>query len=106
MNLGLDHRRETMKVLLLVSVLMAVSTALVGPLTFLGFLVAMLSYQLADTHDHRYVFPVAWLTGFVVLSGAYFVLRHLFYAEGSVGIIIEVGGGGFFLIHILRKGRL
>jgi iron complex transport system permease protein len=105
-NLGLDHRRETMKVLLLVSVLMAVSTALVGPLTFLGFLVAMLSYQLADTHDHRYVFPVAWLTGFVVLSGAYFVLRHLFYAEGSVGIIIEVVGGGFFLIHILRKGRL
>jgi len=105
-NLGLDHRRETMKVLLLVSVLMAVSTALVGPLTFLGFLVAMLAYQLADTHDHRYLFPVAWLTGFVVLSGAYFVLRHLFYAEGSVGIIIEVVGGGFFLVYILRKGRL
>lgn len=105
-NLGVEHQRQTMAVLLLVSVLMAVSTSLVGPLTFLGFLVAMLSYQLADTHDHRLVFPVAWLTGFVVLAGAYFVLKHVFYAAGSVGVIIEVVGGGFFLTYILRKGRL
>ncbi len=105
-NLGVDHQRQTMAVLLLVSVLMAVSTSLVGPLTFLGFLVAMLSYQLADTHDHRLVFPVAWLTGFVVLAGAYFVLKHVFYAAGSVGVIIEIVGGGFFLAYILRKGRL
>ena len=71
-----------------------------------GFLVAMLAYQLADTHDHRHVFGVAWLTGFVVLAGAYFVLKNLFYAAGSVGVIIEIIGGGFFLTYILRKGRL
>ncbi|MDG9697557.1 iron chelate uptake ABC transporter family permease subunit, partial [Streptomyces sp. DH17] len=54
-NLGLDHRREVMIVLFLVSVLMAVSTALIGPMTFLGFLVATLAYQFAGTHDHRYI---------------------------------------------------
>ncbi|MCW5253712.1 iron chelate uptake ABC transporter family permease subunit [Streptomyces sp. SHP 1-2] len=105
-NLGLNHRRRTIAVLLLVAVLMAVSTSLIGPMTFFGFLVAMLAYQLADTHDHRYVFPVAWLTGVVVLGGGYFVLKHLFYAAGSVGVIIEIVGGTFFLVHILRKGRL
>lgn len=105
-NLGLDHRRQTMQVLLLVSVLMAVSTALVGPMTFLGFLVATLAYQFADTHDHRYVFPVAVLTCFTVLAGAYFVMRHIFYAQGTVSIIIELVGGTVFLVHILRKGRL
>ena len=46
------------------------------------------------------------LVGFVVLSGSYFVLKNFFYAEGSVGIIIEVVGGSFFLAYILRKGRL
>ena len=105
-NLGMDHRRQMITVLLLVSVLMAVSTALVGPMTFLGFLVAMIAYQLADTYDHRLVFPIAWLTGFVVLAGSHFVLKHFFYAEGSVGIIMEVVGGTFFLVYILRKGRL
>lgn len=105
-NLGLRHRREVMVSLLLVSVLMAVTTALVGPLTFLGFLVALLSYQLADTHDHRFVFPMAVLTGFVVLCGAHFILKHVFYAEGAVSIIIEAVGGAAFLVVILRKGRL
>lgn len=105
-NLGLNQRAYNIIVLLLVSVLMAISTALIGPMTFFGFLVAMLAYQLADTHDHRYVFPLAWLTGIAVLAGAYFSLKHLFYAEGAVGIIIEVVGGSFFLLYILRKGRL
>jgi iron complex transport system permease protein len=105
-GLGLNHRRETMRVLFLVSVLMAVSTALVGPMTFLGFLVATLAYQFADTYDHRYVFPVAALTCFVVLSGAYFVMRNIFYANGVVSIIIELVGGLVFLFVILRKGRL
>ncbi|WP_407443861.1 iron chelate uptake ABC transporter family permease subunit [Rhodococcus sp. (in: high G+C Gram-positive bacteria)] len=105
-NLGLNHRREIMIVLFLVSVLMAVSTALIGPMTFLGFLVATLAYQFANTYDHRYVFPVAVLTGFVVLTGAYFVLKNVFYAEGAVSIIIEAVGGSVFLYVLLRKGRL
>ena len=106
MGLGVNHRRELMRVLLLVSVLMAVSTALVGPMTFLGFLVATLAYQFADTYDHRFIFPVAVLTGFVVLAGAYFVMKNIFYAQGVVSIIIELVGGTLFLIVILRKGRL
>ena len=105
-NLGLNHRFEVMRVLFLVSILMATSTALVGPMTFLGFLVATLAYQLADSYDHRYVFPVAVLIGFVVLAGAYFVMKNVFYAQGVVSIIIEVVGGSVFLFFILRKGRL
>lgn len=105
-NLGFNHRTELMRTLGVVSVLMGISTALVGPMTFFGFLVATLAYQLAETFDHRYVFPMAVLTGFVVLCGAYFVMRNIFYAEGVVSIIIELIGGSVFLVVILRKGRL
>ena len=105
-GLGVDHRRNSLVILMLTAVLMAVSTSLVGPMSFLGFLVAMTAYQLSDTHEHRFVLPMAWLVGVVILGGAYFILRHIFYATGSVGIIIEAVGGVFFLIHLLRKGRL
>ena len=105
-SLGLDHRREQFIVLTLVAVLMATSTALVGPMTFLGFLVATLAYQFADTHDHRLIFPVAVLTAFSILAGAYFVMKNVFYAQGMVSILIEIVGGTVFLIVILRKGRL
>ena len=52
------------------------------------------------------MFAMAWLVGFVVLGGAYVVLKHVFYAAGSVGIIVEIVGGTFFLVFLLRKGRL
>ena len=46
------------------------------------------------------------LTGFVVLCGAYVVMKHVFYAQGVVSIIIELVGGTVFLLVILKKGRL
>ncbi|MBB5833113.1 iron chelate uptake ABC transporter family permease subunit [Brachybacterium aquaticum] len=105
-NVGVDHGRQTIVALVLVSILMAVSTALVGPMTFFGFLVATLTYQLAGTHDHRRLLPLGALVGFVVLAGAYFVMNHVFYAQGVVSVIIELVGGTVFLIVIMRKGRL
>ena len=105
-NVGVDHGRQTIYMLVLVSILMAVSTALVGPMTFFGFLVATLTFQLAGTHDHRRLLPVGVLTGFVVLSGAYFIMNHLFAAQGVVSIIIELVGGSVFLLVIMRRGRL
>ena len=106
MSLGVPYRRQLMYTLFLVSILMAVSTALVGPMTFLGFLVATLAYQFADTYDHRRIFPVAVLTSFCVLAGAYFIIKNVFSAQGAVSVVIELVGGTLFLIVILRKGRL
>lgn len=105
-NLGLNHRRELMFLLFLVSVLMAMTTSMVGPMTFLGFLVATIAYQLTDTYDHRLILPVAVLVGYIVLAGSYLIMRNVFYAEGAVTIIIELVGGSVFLLFILRKGRL
>lgn len=105
-NLGINHRHASIYFLVLVSILMAVSTALVGPMTFLGFLVATLAYQFADTFDHRAVLPMATIGAFLVLTSAYFVMNHIFYAQGTVSIIIELVGGSLFLFVLLRKGRL
>ncbi|MBP2079331.1 iron chelate uptake ABC transporter family permease subunit [Oceanobacillus polygoni] len=105
-SLGVNHQFSIIYVLVLVSILMSVSTALVGPLTFFGFLVATLSYQLAPTYDHRYIFPMALATGFLILTGSYFIMNHVFNAQGVVSIIIEIVGGLTFLIIILKRKTL
>jgi len=103
---GVKYQASIVVTLVLVAVLMAVSTALLGPLTFFGFLVAMLSYQAAPTYDHRYIFPMAFAVGFGILTAAYFLLYHVFHAQTVVGVIIELFGGLTFLIVILRKRSL
>ena len=105
-SLGVKYQGSIIYALTLVSILMAVSTAMVGPIAFYGFLVATLSYQAVATYDHRYIFPMALAIGFLVITGAYFFMYHIFDAQGVVSVIIEMFGGITFLVVILRKGTL
>ncbi|WP_094770406.1 iron chelate uptake ABC transporter family permease subunit [Microbacterium gorillae] len=105
-NLGLSYKREVMALFVLVAMLISISTTLVGPMTFFGFIVATLSYQLCGSAEHRRVLPFAVLLGIATLLSAYFVLRNVFSAAGLVTVIIEFVGGLAFVIILLRKGTL
>jgi len=105
-SFGVNHRGSVIYTLILISLLMSVSTALIGPLTFFGFLVATLSYQVASTYDHKYVFPMAFALGFFVLTSAYFFMYHIFNTPSVVSVIIELFGGIIFLAVILKRRSL
>ncbi|WP_017614690.1 iron chelate uptake ABC transporter family permease subunit [Nocardiopsis salina] len=102
-NLGVDHTRIAIRTLMIVAVLTAVSTALVGPMTFFGFMAATLAYQIAGRHEHRHVMPIAFLTGLCALVGGQFVLEHLLGHAGTLTVVIEFTGGALFLYFLLRK---
>lgn len=104
-SLGVKYRYCEFKILTIVSILMSVSTALLGPITFLGFLAATLTYQLVSTYDHRYQFPVVILLSYCVLTGAYFLMFHVFSAQGVVTLIIELVGGLTFLALLMKRGK-
>ena len=105
-SLGVNHQSGTIYALVLVSILMSVSTALVGPITFFGFLVATMTYQVTPTYDHKYLFPMGLAIGFLILTTSYFFMYHVFRAQGVVSIIIEMFGGITFLVVLLRRGSL
>ncbi|MBE7323842.1 iron chelate uptake ABC transporter family permease subunit [Nocardioides sp. Y6] len=104
-NLGVDHRRETTKVLALVAVLVSVSTALVGPITFFGLLVAHLAYQLAGTHRHAVVLPMAGLAAVVCLVGGQYVLERLLEVTTTLSVVIELVGGLTFIALLIHRAR-
>lgn len=105
-SIGINHKRELTVMLILIAVMVSFSTALVGPMTFYGFIVAMLAYQAAGTYRHEYVMPMAFLLGLLTLVAGQFVMQHVFYAAGFLTVIIEFVGGIVFLILLLRKGTL
>lgn len=102
-NLGADYQRNVTTILLLVSVLVAVSTALVGPLTFLGLMVANLAYLLSGSSQHRYVLPVAFLLAVIALIGGQLVLEYGLHMAGSLSVVLEFVGGMFFIYLILKR---
>lgn len=101
-NLGIDHHRVVTIVLMLVAVLVSVSTALVGPVTFFGLLVANLAYQLAGTHKHCFVLPIAALLAAICLIGGQLILERIFAFDTALSIVIEFVGGIVFLALLIR----
>jgi iron complex transport system permease protein len=104
-GLGVDHRRTVTLVLVICSVLVAVSTALVGPATFFGLLVSALAYQLCSSFRHAVVLPIAVLLGVIALVGGQLVLEQIFEFDTALSIVIEFTGGIVFLA-LLLKGRI
>lgn len=105
-NLGVPYERHVITVLTLVSLLVAVSTALVGPLTFLGLLVANLTWQLTGSHRHQYVLPGVVLIGIITLVGGQLVLERLLNMAGTLSVVIEFVGGALFLWLLIKKASL
>jgi iron complex transport system permease protein len=102
-NLGVDYKRTVLVILMLISVLVAVSTALVGPITFFGLLVASLAHSLIGDSRHKFVLPAAVLLGIVFLVGGQTVLERIFAFDTALSIIIEFLGGIVFIMLVLRR---
>nr|WP_246753538.1 iron chelate uptake ABC transporter family permease subunit [Agrobacterium sp. OT33] len=100
--LGVDHPRVTRAILVIVTILVSVSTALVGPVTFFGLLIANLAYLLVPSGKHRYLLPAATLIAVICLVGGQTILERLLAFDTALSIIIEFAGGLFFILFIMR----
>ncbi|MBK4720488.1 iron chelate uptake ABC transporter family permease subunit [Azospirillum sp. YIM DDC1] len=101
-NLGVEHRRAVMTVLVMVSILVSVSTALVGPVTFFGLLVANLAYLVIRSHRHALILPAAVLIAVLTLVAGQLVLERVFGYNAALSIVIEFVGGLAFLFILVR----
>jgi len=101
-GLGINYKHTTMIILMLVAVLVSVSTALVGPVTFFGLLVANLSYMIMPVTRHRYTIPAAVLLAVIALVGGQLILERIFAFNTALGIVIEFVGGLFFIVMLVR----
>ncbi len=104
-TLGIDYKKTVSLILILIASLVSVSTALVGPLTFFGFLVASITYQLIHSCQHRILLPAAFLIGIMVLTGGQFVLQHMMNLATTLTVVINFVGGILFLIFLLKRAR-
>ena len=104
-NLGVDYDRMVMNMLILSSVLIATSTALVGPITFFGLIVANLSYQFFATYKHSILILGASLISIVALVGGQFFVEHVFELRTTLSVIINFIGGIYFIYLLLKESR-
>ncbi|KJZ20232.1 iron chelate uptake ABC transporter family permease subunit [Loktanella sp. S4079] len=102
-TLGLGYDRFILIALSIVSLMVAVSTALVGPVVFLGLIAASLAHAWLKDHRHLVLIPGAALIGAVILVVGQTTFERVFAFQSSLAIVVEFVGGLLFLILVLRR---
>lgn len=104
-NLGVDYDRCIRRLLLGVTLFIAVATAMVGPISFLGLIIANLSRQLLKTYRHSQLILGSVFFGMIVLVGGQLIVEHVYSYTIPVSVFITVFGGVYFLYLLLKKRR-
>ena len=105
-NLGVDYDKTIRRLLLGVVSCIAVATAMVGPISFLGLIIASLARQLLQTYRHGQLILGSALFGVIVLVGGQLIVEHVFTYTIPVSVFITVGGGIYFLYLLLVRRRV
>ena len=106
-NLGVDYDRTIRRLLLGVVLCIAVATAMVGPISFLGLIIANLARQLLKTHKHSQLITGSALMGMLAIIAGQLVSQHVFSYAVPISTFITIGGGIYFLyLLLLKKGGI
>ncbi len=103
--LGVAYDRMQLRILTAISALVAVTTALVGPIVFLGLLVSALTHSLMKTNRHALLLPASALISALILILGQAGFEHVLQLESTLTVLIEFVGGLLFLV-LLARGKI
>lgn len=104
-NLGVDYNKVIRRLLVGVVLYIAIATALVGPISFLGLIIANLARALFKTYKHQILICATILFGLVVLVCGEVLVEHVFDYNIPVSVFVTIFGGGYFLYLLIFKRR-
>lgn len=104
-NLGVDYDRTIKRLLLGIVLFIAIATAMVGPVSFIGLIIANLARQFLKTYRHSQLIVGAALFGTVFLIGGQLIVEQVFTYSIPISVFITVGGGLYFLYLLLTQKR-
>ncbi len=104
-SLGVDYERTLRRLMVGVALYIAVATALVGPLSFLGLITANVARQLFTTYRHTWLIAGSACVGMLILTVGQFVVEHVMVYAVPVSVFVTIGGGIYFLYLVLTAGK-
>ena len=105
-NLGVPYSRLLKKSILLVTILISLSTALVGPITFLGLIVVNLARERLEGYHHSTLLVTSSQLSIIFLVGGQFLIERVFQFNTTISVIINFFGGIYFIFLLLKENRV
>ncbi len=104
-NLGVEYDKIVKHLLIIIAVLISVSTALVGPITFLGLIVVNIIYEYFKTYRHLYLIFGSIFVSVITLIGGQFLVERIFNFSTPLSVIINFFGGLYFIYLLIKEHK-
>lgn len=104
-NLGIPYDFVVKRFLVVIAILVSIATALVGPITFLGLLVANLAHQYMKTYQHNFLLAGSALISVVALVGGLLIVERVFTFSTTLSVIVNFIGGVYFIYLLLKENK-
>lgn len=104
-GLGVNHASISKQFLIVIAILVSVSTALVGPITFLGVLVSNLTYEFVKTYKHLYIIPICICITIICVVGGQYLVSLVFNFSTTLSVLVNFIGGIYFMHLLLKENR-
>ncbi|RTI84244.1 enterochelin ABC transporter permease CeuC [Campylobacter jejuni] len=105
-NLGINYQKISKQLMIIIAILTSISTALVGPIIFLGLLVANITYELFKTAKHSILLSACILISILALLGGVFFVSKVFDYNATISVVINFLGGIYFIYLVLKGNKL
>ena len=105
LSLGLDYDKTQRSTLIYLSSAIAISTALIGPVTFLGLIAVNSAKELLKSYKHTQLFMTSSLLSIVLLILGQLIIEQIGYIT-SVTVLLNLVGGIYLIYLILKEGQL
>ncbi|EAH6063667.1 iron chelate uptake ABC transporter family permease subunit [Campylobacter jejuni] len=105
-NLGINYQKISKQLMIIIAILTSISTALVGPITFLGLLVVNITYELFKTAKHSILLSACILISILALLGGVFFVSRVFDYNATISVVINFLGGIYFIYLVLKGNKL
>lgn len=105
-NLGVDYDKLLKKFFIVVALFISVSTALVGPITFLGILVVNISRQIIKTYKHSYTLVTSILVSVFTLVFSQLLIERILDLKTPVSVVINLIGGIYFIYLLFKESKI
>lgn len=104
-NLGINYKSLVRKQFIIISLLVSISTVLVGPVIFLGLLIASLSREIFKSYKHNILIFGAFLIGCLALIYSLLIVERILNFGTTMNVIINFVGGIYFIYIMLKENK-
>lgn len=104
-NLGINYKYLVIKSIIIVAILVATSTVLVGPIAFLGIISVSLARIFSPSYKHGRNTLMCFLVNANLLMIALVFVEKIFKFSVNISVIINFVGGILFIVLLFKEKK-